>query len=213
MLSVPTLWTVFVINFLALGLIWAYVMRSYPTFQAARFWTASSFAAAAGAALAMGRVFLPDSLWPLLFGGVVLVFAACLAAQGIRRFYDQPVGWLHSALITGLTFVSLSFFIVVHDSVPARISIYTIAQILPLAMSLKLLLAPPDRRINAGARLAGIVAILIVGIYMLRLLAGLAHFGGEFSFIQFNQFQSALILVLVFLSMALNFGFLLMAMD
>ena len=30
MLSVPTLWTVFVVNFLALGLIWAYVMRSYP---------------------------------------------------------------------------------------------------------------------------------------------------------------------------------------
>ena len=30
MLSVPTLWTVFVINFLALGLIWAYVMRCYP---------------------------------------------------------------------------------------------------------------------------------------------------------------------------------------
>ena len=56
MLSVPTLWTVFVINFLALGLIWAYVMRSYPTFEAARFWTGSAFAAAAGAALAMLRV-------------------------------------------------------------------------------------------------------------------------------------------------------------
>src|SRR5207253_6261620 len=49
MLSVPTLWTVFVINFLALGLIWAYVMRSYPTFEAARFWTGSAFVAAAGA--------------------------------------------------------------------------------------------------------------------------------------------------------------------
>ena len=46
MLSVPTLWTVFVINFLALGLIWAYVMRSYPKFEAARFWTGSAFAAA-----------------------------------------------------------------------------------------------------------------------------------------------------------------------
>src|SRR6187402_3081907 len=94
MLSVPTLWTVFVINFLALGLIWAYVMRSYPTFEAARFWTASSFAAAAGAALAMGRVFFPDSLLPLLSGGTMLVFAACLAAMGIRRFYGQPIDWL-----------------------------------------------------------------------------------------------------------------------
>ena len=52
MLSVPTLWTVFVVNFLALGLIWAYVMRSYPKFEAARFWTASAFAAAVGAAIA-----------------------------------------------------------------------------------------------------------------------------------------------------------------
>ena len=72
MLSVPTLWTVFVINFLALGLIWAYVMRSYPSFEAARFWTGSAFVAAAGAALAMLRVVLPDSLLPLLFGGTAL---------------------------------------------------------------------------------------------------------------------------------------------
>jgi len=48
MLSVPTLWTVFVINFLALGLIWAYVARSYPAFEAARFWTGSAFAGAPG---------------------------------------------------------------------------------------------------------------------------------------------------------------------
>ena len=55
MLSVPTLWTVFVINFLALGLIWAYVTRSYPKFDAARFWTALGIRGAAGAALAMLR--------------------------------------------------------------------------------------------------------------------------------------------------------------
>jgi hypothetical protein len=62
MLSVPTLWTVFVINFLALGLIWAYVMRSYPSFEAARFWTGSAFAAAIGAALAMLRR-APRAAW------------------------------------------------------------------------------------------------------------------------------------------------------
>lgn len=49
MLSAPTLWTAFVVNFLALGMIWAYVTRSYPKFAAARFWTASAFAAALGA--------------------------------------------------------------------------------------------------------------------------------------------------------------------
>ena len=39
------------------------------------------------------------------------------------------------------------------------------------------------------------------------------HVGGEFSFIRFNPLQSVLILVLMFLSMAWNFGFLLMAID
>jgi hypothetical protein len=75
MLSVPTLWTVFVINFLALGLIWAYVMRSYPAFEAARFWTASASTAAGGAAVAMLH-FIADSRAPLLAGGTVLIFAA-----------------------------------------------------------------------------------------------------------------------------------------
>src|ERR1700688_3152105 len=86
MLNVPTLWTAFVVNFLALGLIWAYVMRSYPAFVAARFWTGSAFAAAAGTMLAMLRAVV-DSLLPLLSGGTVLIFAACLAAMGIKRFY------------------------------------------------------------------------------------------------------------------------------
>src|SRR5712692_293409 len=75
MLSVPTLWTVFVINFLAVGLIWAYVAHSYPNLEAARFWTASCFTAAAGAVLAMLRLVAAGSLLPLLAGGVVMIFA------------------------------------------------------------------------------------------------------------------------------------------
>jgi diguanylate cyclase (GGDEF)-like protein len=213
MLSVPTLWTVFVINLLALGLIWAYVMRSYPSFDAARSWTGSAFAAAAGAAFAMVRVVATDSLMPLLAAGTVLVFSACLAAMGIRKFFDRPVTWRGTLLITGLTFAGLAIFIFGYDSVRMRISIYSIAQSLPLLLSLKLLLTPHQGRVNPGARLAGIVAILIIAIYGLRLAAGLVNIGGEFSFTQFNQLQSALILALVFLSMALNFGFLLMAMD
>jgi diguanylate cyclase (GGDEF)-like protein len=213
MLSVPTLWTVFVINFLALGLIWAYVMRCYPSFPAARFWTGSAFAAAAGAAMAMLRVVMTESLLPLLAAGTLLVFASCLAAMGIRKFFDAPVMWRGALVITGLTFAGLAFFIFGYDSVRMRILIYTIAQTLPLLLSLKLLLTPHEGHINPGARLAGIVSILITVFYAVRLIAGLISIGGEFSFMQFNQVQSAMILVLVFLSMALNFGFLLMAMD
>lgn len=214
MLSVPTLWTVFVINFLALGLIWAYVMRCYPSFEAARFWTGSAFVAAAGAAMAMLRVVFPDSLVPLLFGGTALILAICLAAMGVRKFFDRPVVWPDTVLTTGLGFAGLFFFIFVYDSVPARMIVFTIAQALPMAMSLKLLLSPHEGRVNPGARLAGIVTIIIMTIFAARLLGALISTGGGgFSYMHFSPTQSVVILVLVFLSMALNFGFLLMAMD
>ena len=213
MLSVPTLWTVFVINFLAVGMVWAYVMHSYPKFDAARFWAGSAFAAAVGAGLATLRVVMTDSLLPLLAGGTTLIFAACLAAMGISRFYDEPVSWRGAVLLTGLSFASLTFFIYGYDSVTMRIVIYTIAQSLPLALSLRLLFSRQNGSLNAGARITGVVVILIVGIYAVRLAAGLTHIGGEFNFMHFNPTQSALILVLVFLSMALNFGFLVMAID
>jgi len=213
MLSVPTLWTVFVINFLALGLIWAYVMRCYPSFVAARFWTGSAFTAAAGAACAMLRAVMPDTLVPLLFAGTALVLAICLAAMGVRKFFDRPVSWRFTVLTTGLGFAGLAFFIFVHDSVPARMTIFTVAQALPMVLSLKLLLSSHEGRVNPGARLAGIVTILIIAIFTARLFGTLTGLGGGFSYMHFSPAQSVVVLVLVFLSMALNFGFLLMAMD
>jgi diguanylate cyclase (GGDEF)-like protein len=212
MLSVPTLWTVFVINFLALGLIWAYVMRSYPKFEAARFWTGSAFAAAFGAALAMLR-FAVDSMLPLIAGGTVLIFAACLGAMGVQRFYGQPTSWRGTLLITGLSFAGLTFFVFGYDSMPTRILIYSLGQSLPFALTLKLLLSRQDGRTNPGARLAAAVAIIIIALYTLRAGASLLHLGGEVSFVRFTPLHSAVILLLVFLSMAWNFGLLLMAMD
>src|SRR5437879_5944677 len=214
MLSVPTLWTVFVINFLALGLIWAYVMRSYPKFEAARFWTGSALAAAVGAALATLRFATDwDSLLPLLAGGTVLIFAACLAAMGVRRFYGREVTWRGTALITALSCAGLAFFIFGYDSMPMRILIYSVGQSLPLALTLKLLVARQNGGANPGGRLAAIVAMIIIAIYALRAGASLLQLGGEISFVRFSPGQSALILMLVFLSMAWNFGFLLMAID
>jgi diguanylate cyclase (GGDEF)-like protein len=211
MLSVSTLWMVLVINFLALGLIWAYVMRSYPTFEAARFWTGSALAAAFGAALAMLR-FATDSLLPLLAGGTVLIFAACLAAMGIKRFYDQQVTWRAAALITGLSFAGLTFFIAGYDSTQMRILIYSLGQSVPIALTLKLLLSRQNGRANPGAWLAAVVTVLIIAIYAIRAGGSLLHLG-DFAFIHTNPLQSVLVLVLVFLSMAWNFGFLLMAID
>src|SRR6266478_5510027 len=109
--------------------------------------------------------FAVDSLLPLLAGGTVMIFAACLGAMGIKRFYGQPVSWRAAALITGISFASLAFFIVGYDSMSMRVFIYSLGQALPLAMTLKLLFSPQDGRKSPGARLAGIVAVLIISIY------------------------------------------------
>jgi diguanylate cyclase (GGDEF)-like protein len=143
----------------------------------------------------------------------VLVLAACLAAMGIKRFYDQPVTWRGTALITGLTAAGLALFSAGYDSMAMRISIYSLGSMLPLALTLKLLLHEQDGRKNPGARLAGVVAILIIAIYAFRAAGFLFHLGGDFSAVRSNPVQSVLMVALTFLSMALNFGFLLMAID
>ena len=115
-------------------------------------------------------------------------------------------------LVTGLSLAGLTFFIVVQDNMPMRILIYSIGQSIPIAMTLKLVFSQAGRK-NAGARLAGIIAILILVIHAVRSGGALLHIGGEISMINFNAFHAAMVLVLVFLSMAWNFGFLLMAID
>jgi diguanylate cyclase (GGDEF)-like protein len=162
--------------------------------------------------VAMLRVVL-DSLVPLLFGGTILVFAACLAAMGIRQFYNEPVTWRGAALITGLTFAGMALFLFGYDSETMRVVIYSLGQSLPLLLTLKLLMSKHEGRVSPGARLAGSVAMIILGIYAVRAVCKLFHIGGEVSFAHFTAIQSILILALMFLSMAWNFGFLLMAID
>lgn len=218
MLSVPTLWIVFVVNFVALGLVWTYVARSYPNFVAARFWCAAAFVAAAGAAVSMMRGFIDPQtrmlmLVPLLAGGVLMILAGCFAAMGVKRFYGQPVSWRTTALIAGLSFAGLGYFVVWQDNMSMRILIYSTFQATPIVMTLGLLFSRKDGRSKPGALMAGYISVLMIGIYAFRSIASLLHIGGETSMIHFNPFQAALVLVLVFLSMMWNFGFLLMAID
>jgi diguanylate cyclase (GGDEF)-like protein len=140
-----------------------------------------------------------------------MVFAACLAAMGIERFYERPVSWRPAILFTGSTFITLTFFIVVYDSAPMRILVYSICQSLPFAISLRLLFSGQDGYANPGARLAGAVAVLIIAIYALRTVGSLL--GIDFSFAHSSLGQGAATLALIFLSMSFNFGFLLMAID
>lgn len=210
MLNVPTLWTVFVVNFLALGLIWAYVTRSYPKFAAARFWMASCFVGAAGAMAALIRLFVVSPL-PLLSGAVGVIAASCLAATGIQRFYDRPVSWRVMIATGALSLGGVAFFMLVFEHMQLRMLSYSLGQALPLALSLRLLLSPPEGGASPGARLSGIVIVTIIAIFFARAVGNLL--GGDFSSVAGGQAHATMVLGLLFLSMTLNFGFLLMAMD
>ena len=212
MLSVPTLWVTIVLNFLAMTLVWAYVARSYPKFTAARFWAAASLVAASGAGVSMLRGMMNPPL-PLVAGGGMMILAMCFAVMGVRRFYDLNVSWIATMLVTLTSTAGLAFFLVVDDNMPIRIIVYSLGQSIPLATMLPLLLRRLEARTNPGARLAGIIGCLIIGVHVVRSIWALSPVGGAMTLINFNTPQAAMILIQVFLAMGLNFGFLLMAMD
>ena len=210
MLNVPTLWMVFVVNFSALGLIWAYVTHSYPKFAAARFWMASAFVGAAGAVTALVRLFV-DSPVPLLFAAAAIIAASCFAAMGIQRFYDRPVRLRLMAVTGALSLAGVVLFMVGFDQMQLRMFFYTVGQGLPLVLSLRLLLSPPEGRASPGALLSGIVILTIIAILVIRAAGNLL--GYDFSVRAGGQSHAVMVVVLLFLTMTLNFGFLLMAMD
>ncbi|BAM87403.1 putative membrane protein [Bradyrhizobium oligotrophicum S58] len=210
MLNVPTLWTAFVVNFLALGLIWAYVMRSYPNLDSARFWTASAFMCAPAAMFALARFYF-GSLLPLLAAASLMTAAICLAAMGVERFYGQKASWRLSFAVVGLTCTSIAFFLYVYDSSSLRILCYSLGQAVPMAVIARLVLDPRRGPINPGARLAGLLSVLIIAVFAVR--AAGSFIGLDFNFSHSTDGQAAAVLLLIFLSMSLNFGFLLMAVD
>jgi len=212
MLSVPTLWTVIIINFLALGLIWAYVARAYPKFEAARYWTAAAVLAALGAAISMLREAM-DPGFPLIAGGGLMIFSSWLSCMGVARFYQRPVSWTAAIANSLLCCAGLAFFLFVTDHMAMRVVIYSLAQSTPIVITLPLLLRGQDGRQNPGARLAAIVGFLLLSIQAVRSGAVLIGYGGAVTAINFNALQALMILLLVFLAMGWNFACLLMAIE
>uniref|UniRef100_E6VHW9 diguanylate cyclase n=1 Tax=Rhodopseudomonas palustris (strain DX-1) TaxID=652103 RepID=E6VHW9_RHOPX len=211
MLSMPTLWLVFLINFVALGLVWIHVTRSYPNFTPARYMTAACFVLATGSIVGMLRVTI-NVEFSLIVGGTLVVFACCLSAMGMFEFYRRPVPWRLALVVTGSVAIGLSFFVFVVDSMAMRIVVYSMAQAAPIVATLPLVMSRTGRR-NPGARMAAVIASLILSVYLIRSIAALMGIGGELSIVNFNDFQATLVLALVFLSMTWNFAFVLMAID
>ena len=110
-----------------------------------------------------------------------------------------------------LTGAAILFFIFAYDSSPMRVLVYSIGQALPFALTLKYLFRREDGRVNPGARLAGVVASLIIAHLCVPdhrqpdRLRFLLH--------AFEPVAGGVTLALIFLSMSFNFGFLLMAID
>jgi len=212
MLNVPTIWVTIIINFLSMGLVWAYVMRSYPKFTAAKFWAAASLVAALGAGITMLRGSM-DPRFPLVIGGGLLVFACGIAAMGVRRFYEIDIQWRAAVMIAAASCIGLYVFLVLDDNMPMRMVAYSLGQSVSIGMTLPLLLRRQESRDNPGARLAGYVGLLIIGVHIARSIWALPIIGGDMTVTNFTGVQAALILAQVFLGMAWNFGFMLMAMD
>ncbi len=118
MLNVPTLWTAFVVNFLALGLIWAYVMRA----------TLPSRRRGSGPDRLCGgdRCCGGDAADGYGFAGAAVDrghhagFRRLRGGEGIKEFYNEPVKWRGTALITGLMFAGTALFLFGYDSETMR---------------------------------------------------------------------------------------------
>jgi len=212
MLSVPTLFVVFVVNFLAIGVVWSYVARSYPNFEAARYWCAMALIAALGAGISLMRGQI-DPTTAILAGNGLIIFACCTGVMGIKRFYGKPVSWLPAVVITCTSVTCLAYFTIWHDDIVMRIAIYSTGQTLPLLLSLKDLLARENRPVSPGARMAVSITILITVVHVVRWVGAVFQVGGPVALIELNQFQAAMIVLLVFAAMSWNFGFMLMAVD
>jgi diguanylate cyclase (GGDEF)-like protein len=195
-------------------LVWAYVATSYPNLHAARYWTAAACTAALGTGVSVLRGIDVDPLIPIVLGGGLLLFATSLATIGMNQFYGRPAGWRPQVAIVGAGMAGLLLFTLWHDNMAVRVLIYSAGQSVTVAMTVPLLLSrKKDGGGNAGARLAGWLAIALVVVHAVRSVAALMQIGGGMTFANFNNVQAMMVLVLVFLAMSWNFGFLLMAID
>ncbi|WP_398465609.1 GGDEF domain-containing protein [Tardiphaga sp.] len=214
MLSVPTLFTVFDVNFLALGVVWAYVARSYPNLHAARYWAAAAFTAAIGMVVSLLRSLVEiDPLVPIVLGNGMLLIATSLAVMGVSRFYDRPPNWRWEFALIAVGVVGLAIFTVWHDSIAMRIAVYAVVQSISVAGTIPLSLSRSNGGRTAGSYLSATLAVLVIVAHTVRSLCGLLESGGTMGFVELNQVQAVLLLVLVFLTMSWNFAFLVMAID
>jgi diguanylate cyclase (GGDEF)-like protein len=211
-LNLPTIQIVILANFVALAVVWSYVVRSYPNLNAARSWQTSTFVAAAGAATSLLRGIVYPLL-PILLGNGLMILACCLGWTGIRQFYNRPAPVLASMLATASAVALLAVFTVLRDDINIRLAILSVAESIPLAFAAKELRSRPEPKKSPGADLASLMCITLVTVHAVRTVAAFIGIGGTISLVNFNWFQAVMFLALVFAGIMAHFGFVLMAID
>ncbi|MGB3272003.1 MAG: GGDEF domain-containing protein [Xanthobacteraceae bacterium] len=210
-LSVPTIFLVIAVNLLAIGIVWVFVARRYPKFPAAVVWAVGCLIGAAGAATSLLRGSI-DPLIPVIFGNLLLTAMAWFAWFGLRLFYGRSVPWQPAVICTAMTVALLAVFSTWEDMIAARIVCYSVGQSIPVALILAELVSHRRGRHN-GADLAIAALGVVLLLYVARSVAVLADIGGPLSLREFNAVQGIILVLLVFSTMVVNFGFLLMAVD
>ncbi|MEW6642222.1 MAG: GGDEF domain-containing protein [Pseudomonadota bacterium] len=211
-LSAQTLQIVILANFIALAVVWTYVVRSYPSLKAARFWTASAWAAAGGAVVSLLRAVM-DPLLPIIVGNSLMILACCLAWAGIRQFYNQPIPFRTSAVMAIATGAVLGMLALLEEDTSLRLAVFSAAECIPLGLALRDLRARPEPGRSPGAELASTMIVCVMLIHGVRSVCGFLGLGGPISVVTFNGVQAIVFLLLIFTSMMANFGFVLMAID
>lgn len=211
-LSISTIYIVVIANFFAIGSVWLYFSHSYRNLTSARYWAASALCASAGGAFSLFRG-TGDFGATLLVGNGLLIFSSGLVWMGVRRFYDRPIPWRASVVVTLVHVGLLAVFTLLHDDIRIRIAVYSLGHCIPMLLALRDLRVRSDRRPSPGANLAAAMILLTVLFHAVRSIAAVTQIDGQISMIGLNTFQALCILLTVFTGMMLNFGFVLMAVD
>jgi diguanylate cyclase (GGDEF)-like protein len=210
-LSVPTIFLVIAVNLLAIGIVWAFVARCYPKFPAAAVWAVACLIGAAGAATSLLRGSV-DPLIPIIFGNLLLTSMTWFAWFGLRIFYRRNVPWLFGITCAVVTAAVLAVFSVWEDIIAARVVSFSIGQAFPATLILAEIVYHRRGR-HYGADLAiGALGVVLL-LCATRAVAVLAEIGGPISLREFNAVQGGILILLVFATMVVNFGFLLMTVD
>jgi diguanylate cyclase (GGDEF)-like protein len=212
MLNIPTIQVVTWANFVSLVVVWTYVIRSYPTLKAARFWQLGALLAAVASSIALLRGVVPAFI-PVIFGNGLMITGICLAWWGVRQFYGRPIPLRASVIVTLSTMVALAIGLFVYDSIALRVVLFSIGENTALFALMRDLHQRPAPRRSPGADLALLMCGTIFSVNVIRSIAAVAGISGPISLVDFNPLQSFAFVFLVFGGIMAHFGFVLMAVD